>query len=129
MDKEKEVKLLDIQLIATILYIVSLIISISLTINDKQITKKKKSIFTNNQAKNLSIFNRIFIVGLTLTFLYISYQNRDIAKKEKKKIWTFDLQMYASELSLLATIIVLYVVIETSGEQYSIISGIENPSL
>ena len=129
MDKEKEVKLLDIQLIATILYIVSLIISISLTINDKQITKKKKSIFTNNQAKNLAIFNRIFIVGLTLTFLYISYQNRDIAKKEKKKIWPFDLQMYASELSLLATIIVLYVVIETSGEQYSIISGIENPSL
>ncbi len=129
MDKEREVKLLDIQLIATILYIVSLIISISLTINDKQITKKKKSIFTNNQAKNLSIFNRIFIVGLTLTFLYISYQNRDIAKKEKKKIWPFDLQMYASELSLLATIIVLYVVIETSGEQYSIISGIENPSL
>ena len=97
MDKEREVKLLDIQLIATILYIVSLIISISLTINDKQITKKKKSIFTNNQAKNLSIFNRIFIVGLTLTFLYISYQNRDIAKKEKKKIWPFDLQMYASE--------------------------------
>lgn len=129
MDKEKEVKLLDIQLIATILYIVSLIISISLTINDKQITQKKKSIFTNNQAKNLSIFNRIFIVGLTLTFLYISYQNRDIAKKEKKKIWPFDFQMYASELSLLATIIVLYVVIETSGEQYSIISGIENPSL
>lgn len=129
MDKEREVKLLDIQLIATILYIVSLIISISLTINDKQITQKKKSIFTNNQAKNLSIFNRIFIVGLTLTFLYISYQNRDIAKKEKKKIWPFDLQMYASELSLLATIIVLYVVIETSGEQYSIISGIENPSL
>ncbi len=129
MDKEKEVKLLDIQLIATILYIVSLIISISLTINDKQITQKKKSIFTNNQAKNLSIFNRIFIVVLTLTFLYISYQNRDIAKKEKKKIWPFDLQMYASELSLLATIIVLYVVIETSGEQYSIISGIENPSL
>lgn len=129
MDKEKEVKLLDIQLIATILYIVSLIISISLTINDKQITQRKKSIFTNNQAKNLSIFNRIFIVGLTLTFLYISYQNRDIAKKEKKKIWPFDLQMYASELSLLATIIVLYVVIETSGEQYSIISGIENPSL
>lgn len=129
MDKEKEVKLLDIQLIATILYIVSLIISISLTINDKQITQKKKSIFTNNQAKNLAIFNRIFIVGLTLTFLYISYQNRDIAKKEKKKIWPFDLQMYASELSLLATVIVLYVVIETSGEQYSIISGIENPSL
>ena len=39
MDKEKEVKLLDIQLIATILYIVSLIISISLTIYDKHITQ------------------------------------------------------------------------------------------
>ena len=92
-------------------------------------TKKEKTILTNKQAANLSVFNRIFIVILTLVFLYTTYKSRENAKKTNQKIWPYDLQMYASELSLLATIIVLYVVVETAGEQYSIVPGINNPSL
>ncbi len=128
-EKKNEVKILEIQLIASTLYIASLLLSILLTYNDKQITEKKKPIFTNKQAADLSIFNRVFIVILTLTFLYATYQSRENAKKGNQKIWPFDLQMYASELSLLATIIVLYVVINTAGERYSIVPGINNPSL
>lgn len=128
-DNTNEVKLLDIQIIASILYIASLGISILLTYNDKQITIKKKPPLTNKQAANLSIFNRIFIVILSLVFLYTTYQSRENAKKQNQKLWSFDLQMTASELSLLATIIVLYVVLETAGEQYSIVPGINNPSL
>lgn len=127
--KKSEIKLLDIQIIASTLYIGSLLISILLTYNDKQITKKEKTILTNAQAANLSVFNRAFIVALTLVFLYTTYQSRENAKKENQKIWPFDLQMYASELSLLATIIVLYVVVKTAGERYSIVPGINNPSL
>ena len=128
-DNTNKVKLLDIQIIASILYIASLGISILLTYNDKQITIKKKPPLTNKQAANLSIFNRIFIVILSLVFLYTTYQSRENAKKQNQKLWSFDLQMTASELSLLATIIVLYVVLETAGEQYSIVPGINNPSL
>ena len=124
-----EVKILDIQIIASILYIASLGISILLTYNDKQITLKKSPPLTNKQAANLSIFNRVFIVILSLVFLYATYQSRENAKKQNQKLWSFDLQMTASELSLLATIIVLYVVLETAGEQYSIVPGINNPSL
>lgn len=128
-EKNNEVTLLDIQLIASILYIASLSLSIILTYNDRQIAKKEKTILTNTQAANLSVFNRGFIVILTLIFLYITYQSRENAKKEKQKIWTFDLQLCASELSLLATVIVLYVVVKTAGERYSIVPGINNPSL
>jgi len=128
-EKNNEVQLLEIQIIASILYIASLCLSILLTYNDRQIAKKEKTLLTNKQAANLSIFNRVFIVVLTLVFLYTTYQSRENAKKGNQKIWPFDLQMYASELSLLATIIVLYVVIETAGEQYSIVPGINNPSL
>jgi len=124
-----ETKLLDIQIIASLLYIGSLLLSIILTYNDKQITLKKKTILTNVEAANLSVFNRIFIVILTIVFLYTTYQSRENAKKENQKIWPFDLQMYASELSLIATVIVLYVVIKTAGERYSIVPGINNPSL
>ena len=128
-DNNNEVQVLDIQIIASILYIVSLGISILLTYNDRQVTLKKKPPLTNKQAANLSIFNRLFIVILSLVFLYATYQSRENAKKQKQKLWSFDLQMTASELSLLATIIVLYVVIETAGERYSIVPGINNPSL
>lgn len=128
-EKNNEVNLLDIQLIASILYIASLTLSIILTYNDRQIAKKEKTILTNTQAANLSVFNRGFIVILTLVFLYITYQSRENAKKENQKIWPFDLQLCASELSLLATVIVLYVVVKTAGERYSIVPGINNPSL
>lgn len=128
-NNKDEVKLLEIQIIASVLYIASLGISILLTYNDKQMTLKKKPPLTNKQAANLSIFNRVFIVVLTLVFLYTTYQSRENAKSKNQKIWPFDLQVAASELSLLATIIVLYVVLETAGEQYSIVPGINNPSL
>lgn len=128
-EKNNEINLLDIQIIASILYIASLSLSIILTYNDRQIAKKEKSILTNTQAANLSVFNRGFIVILTLVFLYTTYQSRENAKKENQKIWPFDLQLCASELSLLATVIVLYVVVKTAGERYSIVPGINNPSL
>lgn len=128
-EKNNEIKILEIQIIATIIYIGSLIISAALTYNDEKIAKKEKTIFTNKQAANLSIFNRTLVVILTFVFLYATYQSRENAKKNNQKLWPFNLQMYASELSLLATIIVLYVVIETAGEQYSIVPGINNPSL
>lgn len=132
MDKNaklSEIRLLDIQIIASILYIGSLLISILLTYNDKQLTQKKKTILSNTEAANLSVFNRVFIVALTLVFLYTTYQSRENAKKENQKIWPFDLQLCSSELSLLATVIVLYVVVRTAGERYSIVPGINNPSL
>lgn len=128
-EKNNEINLLEIQIIASILYIASLSLSIILTYNDRQIAKKEKSILTNTQAANLSVFNRGFIVILTLVFLYTTYQSRENAKKENQKIWPFDLQLCASELSLLATVIVLYVVVKTAGERYSIVPGINNPSL
>lgn len=126
---QKEVNLLDIQLITTIIYIGSLIISIFLTYDDKQAALNREKIFTQKQSRNLSIFNRFLVVILTLAFLYISYQNRNLAKEKNEKLDNFNLQIMASELSLLATLIVLYVVIKSQGEQYSIISGISNPNL
>lgn len=126
---KKEVELLDLQLLTTVIYIGSLILSSFLTYNDRQALLKETTIFSDKQARNYSLFNRFFVLVLTLSYLYISYENRKIAKQKGEKLDSFNLQVIASELSTLATIIVLYVVIQSSGESYSIISGIENPSL
>lgn len=127
--ENNENKLLEIQIITTAIYIGSLLLSILLTYNDIKLNNKETTPLTNKQAANLSIFNRILVVVLTFIYLYISYKTREIAKSRNQKIWPFDLQICASELSMLATIIVLYVVIQTAGEQYSIVPGINNPSL
>lgn len=121
------IKSLNIQIIATYLYIVSLCISLLLTYNEKFNLQNKKKIFNEDTSYRLSVFNRLFVVGLVLTFLYVNYKDLETAKKGKKDLTPFSLQLTASELSLLSAVIVLYVVI-TSG-QYSIVSGIENPNL
>lgn len=125
----KEIDLLTIQLWATIFYVGSLFISISLTYDEKEKLKNKSGIFSETQNQTMSIFNRWLVLFLTLSFLYVSYQNVKLNKQKSQKTWPFELQLFSSELSTIAAIIVLYVVIKTSGEQYSIVSGIENPNL
>lgn len=128
-NNEKEINLLSIQVLTTIIYIGSLVISIYLTLDDKYNLQHRKRFFTKKQARNLSIFNRFLVVILTLSFLYISYENLKLSKEKGGDVSANRLQLTASELSTLATLIVLYVVIKTSGEEYSIISGIGNPNL
>ncbi len=127
--QKQETDVLDLQLVATIVYIGSLIISIFLTYNDKMDVLNLDKIFTEKQNRNLSIFNRFLVVILTLVFLYASYETRRLAKIKGEKLENFNLQVMASEISLVSTLIVLYVVIKSQGEQYSIISGISNPNL
>lgn len=127
MKNNEEIKILNFQTTITIIYILSLLLSIYITNVDKDciINPDKKHIDTNK----LAVFNRTLIVLLTLGFLYISYQNRKINIKKGKSPDLFNLQVMASEISLVSTIIVLYVVIKSMGQNYTIISGITNPNL
>lgn len=125
----KETNLLNLQLWTTVIYIGSLFLSIALTYDDKQKIQNRNGLFSKKQSNKLSIFNRSLVLLLTLSYLYISYNNVDLAKQKNQKIWPFNLQLFSSELSTLAAIIVLYVVLKTSGEQYSIVAGIGNPNL
>ena len=127
--KDKEIKLLDLQIVLTVIYIVSLVLSIFLTYNDRIKLSDNKNIFSKKQSKNYSIFNRVLVLVLTLSFLFINYENYKITKQKGEKLDNASLQILASEISTVATIIVLYVVLKSVGEDYTIISGIENPSL
>ncbi len=123
----EEIRLIDIQIVATYLFIISLCISLFITYNDKYKTMKQKPFLSNHSAYSISVFNRIFVLGISLTFFYINYKNRNIAKQKGQNPEPFNLQIISSELSILAAIIVLYVVI-TSGE-YTVVASGENPSL
>lgn len=129
MNEKIEVKLLNYQIIATILYIGSLGISLLITYNDKLLELKHQPIFKRKTYRKLTVFNRTLVLGLTLVYLYVGYKNQNLAKEKKIDINPFNLQAMASELSVIAAVIVLYVVITTESDNYSIIAGAENPVL
>lgn len=125
--KEKEVKLLDLQNLTTTIFIISLLISIYITTIDKKSTINPNVKYPDTS--KISVFNRTLVFILSLSYLYISYGNKKISMEKGQKNNLFNLQVMASEISLLSTLIVLYVVIKSYGENYSIIAGSGNPNL
>lgn len=128
LDNE-QISILNIQQLATIIYVGSLLISIFITQNEIQGLKKHNQMISEKQQANLSKFNRTLILVLTATYLYISYKNRNIAREEKEALWPFNLDIFTSYLSIIAAIITLYIVFATEGEEYFMISGISNPNI
>lgn len=125
--KQEEIKILNLQNIVTTIYILSLLLSIYITNVDKDCLKNPNK--KHKDTVKLAIFNRTLVVILTLLFLYISVKNKDIGLKNGKKEDLFNLQISASFITLISILIVLYVVIKSSGNNYTIISGVSNPNL
>lgn len=124
-NRQKEIKLLNIQLLTSLTVIITIIISILLTYNQKQDIQSKKTLFTKKQTHNISYINRLTILITSSIFLYINYKLYKISKKEGEDLLVYHLQITASILSTIAALIVFYVVsIEPSGDD---ISDIENP--
>lgn len=126
--KEKKVKLLNYQMIVSSLFIISLIISIILTYDERQQTLNEPSIFSTKFDKYLNLFNRIFALSIIIAILYINYQDYLLNKNTKNNVKPLEHQIIASVFSVISAIIVLYVVIENWYENPNITS-IENPTV
>ncbi len=125
---EKEEKLLNYQLITSIAFIVSLIISIILTYDEKKELLNEETIFSKDFDKYLNLFNRILALSIVCFILYINYETYKINKNKKTDIKPFEHQIIASIFSIISAIIVLYVVIE-NWENIPSITNIENPTV
>lgn len=127
--KELEIKILDIQLIATILFVISLFISILITYDEKIKLENNKGLFSDKTVQDLFLFNRIFVVILALVFIYCNYISKKIAEYKNDEIESTELQILAGLLSLVASIIVLYVAYKNRNDANFDISESENPTL
>ncbi len=103
--KKIEIDILNIQMMATILFIFSLFISLILNYNEK-LSFYNKAFLSDDLVKSLSLFNRFLVVILGFVFLYCNYVNKDISKNNV----FINLQIVANVLSLISSFIVLYVV-------------------
>lgn len=125
-DKEKKLEILNVQTFASFLFIVSLIVTIILTYNQKQYTLNKKPIFNNKETYIISNANRILVLIIVLMFLYSSYELREISKKKGSNVMLNNLDVFASVLSVIGAIIVLYITANSPVENSL---DIENPNI
>ena len=106
--EEYELKLLYISEIASIVFVVISLLSIFLTHHDIKVLKKEKTLITDEQAYNISYFNRVIIIIILIIFLYITDESRKIAIYKGKDSKPFKYQEIASILTFIASLFVLY---------------------
>lgn len=106
--EEYELKLLYISEIASIVFVVISLLSIFLTHHDIKVLKKEKTLITDDQAYNISYFNRVIIIIILIIFLYITDESRKIAIYKGKDSKPFKYQEIASILTFIASLFVLY---------------------
>ncbi len=122
---EKELKAINEQIIATILFLGTIIVSLSLSIDRRQKILNKKAIYSNEKAQNIAIINRIIVVFIVLIYLQIDKENLDITKEKQNQTNLANLQIIAEIITLIAALIALYITYNSKTEDISI----ENPEI
>ena len=122
---KKQIELLNLQMLASVIFIITIIVSIYLTYSDKQ------NIINNKKESNLdlSLLNRIVVLILALVYVYINLNNTYIAKKRNQNLDSFYIENIASFVALLAALLILYVVYINRKNNSFNVSDIENPTL
>ena len=124
--KEKQVLIIDWQIILSMVFIITILISIIFSYDQRQRLLNKKTIFDKNIDKYLNLFNRIIVLIVILLLLYLNYLDYKINKDNINNPKPYYHQIIASVFSVISALIVLYVVIENWYDQPNI-TNIENP--
>lgn len=126
--KQKHIQLLNEQMLATMLFVGTLIVSILLTYDEIKELSNEKKLFSNIQANNISLVNRIIVVILGIYFVYNSYTNQKLGELENKNLKYLKLQTTSSLIALSASLIVLYIIIQNVSSNFNV-TQVENPVL
>ena len=118
-------KNIELQILLSIFFIFTTIISIILLYNEDLYIKYKQFILDPKNAYIIASINRIVIVIILLLFLYANYVDKNIDILENKDLKADNLQIIASILTIISGIIVLYVTIEYFSTNIN--SSLENP--
>lgn len=108
MKKIDEVTIIDIQLFATILSIVSFAFTFILLYNQKLLEQKKEPLFSKKKTLEYVAYNRLFILLIVLLFLGANALHLKL-DKEKNEDLKFDyLDILSSILTLIVALLSIY---------------------
>lgn len=119
----EEDKLLKIQICLSLIFIFTIIISITLSYNSMMDCEKREKIYSDEDALNILRINRIIAFIVAVGFVIINSYDKSIKAKYNLNGKNADLQILASIITLISSLIVLYVAFSSSSE----IIANENP--
>lgn len=122
--KKEEIEAINIQLIALFFTLITAIISIIITYNQKLELEEKETLLTPKDSLKITLFNRKLILILSFIFLYVNFVLLKISKEEGEDLKPYNLQIAASLFIIISGIIALYVVSLSNTEN---VSDVENP--
>ena len=124
--KKEEIKYINYQLIGLGLTIITTVIAILITYNQKLHLEGKKELFNSKKSLKITKINRTTILLIGILFLYINYKLYKISKEEGENLKSYKLQITASSLTTISAIIALYVVFLSNTET---LADVENPTI
>lgn len=124
-DNEKEIKIVNENMLATIIFIATLVVSLSLSYDKREKLKKNDGLFTKNQAKRIAITNRIVVVILALFYFQIDRETINVSTNKKTNINLLYLQAFIEFVAVITAIVALYITIKSNSETVDI----ENPNI
>ena len=122
---KNEIKLIDYEIIGSLLFIGTLFISVILSYNEKLRLEKKEPLFDNKTQKNILIVNKIVVLGIVIFFLYINHEHYKVALFKNEDTYNYKVQLIPSFLAILAALIILYLVLKDN----NISDIVDNPEL
>ncbi len=124
---QEDIFLIDLQLLSTFIFIVTTIISLILTYDEKLNLTNRKRMFTTRQTLDISYYNRIVILIVVLISLYVGYKNYISQEKNSVAEFKSGLLCGTNVLTLISAVIILYVSYLNRNDLNLTPSDIENP--
>lgn len=117
----KKINFLNIQLLATIGFIVALLLSYLLSYDKKLSLENKKRLFNSKDAQNLALLQTLLLLIVSLTFLYLNYNQYKLSKDTNSNDQNdFLLQIETSIFAIISAIIGIYIVIKNRNNNLQI---------
>lgn len=123
--KYQEIDLIEVQTVASFLFIITIIISIFLNLNEKYKLECGRGYIDDDLSYNILLGNRIVIFIILIVYFYISYENKKLDMINKKNLKADDLELIVSILSIIGGLIILYSVYKYGRNSAAIF---ENPT-
>lgn len=125
-NKNKEIKLINLSIIAITIFIITLLISLLLNYNEKLKLENKKLIFDEKQSIYISLINRTIVLIIALYFIYNSYIRQKIDNKDD---FNSNLELLAAFLAFISSFITFYIVFINLNNNKFDVSELEEPTI
>lgn len=124
---EEKVKYINLQLIATIGFIIALVISFTLSLDKRESLLNNERLYSDKEAQEIALMQMILVFIVSCIFLYITYNQYNISNKyHENDEADLLLQSKTAILSVIAALIGLYIVIKNYNQNSLQISEIES---